>query len=155
MTDEQGASGLTLTDLRPGLRHAQAITVGRALTVPAVSAEFAGFADMPPVFATAFLVGFVEWTCIEALRPYLAADQRTVGTHVDMSHGAATPVGMQVTAEVELVAVEGRRLRLRVECRDEAEVIGRGFHERAVIDLPRFLARVEAKAEGRAAARQS
>jgi fluoroacetyl-CoA thioesterase len=62
-----------------------------------------------------------------------------------MSHAAATPVGMRVTAEVELVAVEGRRLRFRVECRDEAEVIGSGFHERAVIDLPKFIARVEAK----------
>lgn len=66
---------------------------------------------MPAVFATAFMVGFVEWTCIEALRPYLAGHQRTVGTHVDMNHKAATSIGMQVTAEVELLAVEGRRRR--------------------------------------------
>lgn len=136
---------MTVDDLQPGLRHTQAVTVGEALTVPAVSAAFTGFADMPAVFATAFMVGFAEWACIEALRPYLAAHQRTVGTHVDMSHTAATPMGMQVIAEVELIAVEGRRLRFRVECRDEAEVIGTGFHERAVIDLPKFAARVEAK----------
>jgi fluoroacetyl-CoA thioesterase len=68
--------------LRPGLRHTQAITLGEALTVSAVSVAFTGFADMPPVFATAFMVGLVEWACIEALRPYLAAHQRTAGTHV-------------------------------------------------------------------------
>ena len=139
---------MTLDDLRPGLRHSQAIPVGEALTVPAVAAAFTGFADMPPVFATAFMVGFVEWTCIEALRPYLGAHQRTVGTHVDMGHTAATPAGMRVTAEVELIAVEGRRLRFRVECRDEVEVIGTGFHERAVIDGEKFLERVRRKGGG-------
>ncbi|HUH72314.1 MAG TPA: thioesterase [Mycobacterium sp.] len=106
-----------------------------------MSAGFAGFADMPP----AFMVGFVEWTYIEAVRPYLAAHQRTVGTHVDVSHIAASPVGMEVTAEVELVAVEGRRLRFHVECRDAVEVIGRGFHERAVIDGDKFVERVHRK----------
>jgi len=88
---------MSLDYLRPGLRHTQVITVDEALTVPAVSTTFTGFVDMPAVFATPFMVGFVEWACIEALRPYLAAYQRTAGTHVDMSHTAATPVGMQVT----------------------------------------------------------
>ena len=66
---------------------------------------------MPPVLATACMVGFVETTCMEALVPYLAPGQKTVGIHVDLSHVAATPVGMRVTARVELVAVEGRKLR--------------------------------------------
>ena len=95
-----------MTSLKLGLRHEQTITVDESLTVPRVSQRYAGFADMPPVFATAFLVGFVEWTCIEALRPYLTHEQRTVGVHVDLSHSAATPVGMKVTAAVELIAVD-------------------------------------------------
>lgn len=128
-----------------GLRHSRSLTVDSSLTVPEVSPAFGAFRDMPAVFATAYLVGFVEATCIEALAPYLTAHQRTVGTHVDMSHAAPTPTGMRVTAEVELIAVEGRRLRFRVKCRDETEVIGSGFHERAVIDMPKFTARVEAK----------
>ena len=132
-------------ELKPGLRHIQALPVDPSLTVPAVSKAFA-FEDMPPVFATAFLVGFIEWACIEALRPYLDAGERTVGTHVDVSHTAATPVGMTVTAEVELIAVEGRKLRFKVACRDDAGPIGEGFHERAVIDLARFMARVAARA---------
>ena len=131
-------------DLKPGLRHVQTVTVDQSLTVPAVSKAFA-FEDMPPVFATAFLVGFVEWACIEALRPYLDAGERTVGTRVDVSHTAATPVGFAVTAEVELIAVEGRKLRFKVACRDDAGPIGEGFHDRAVIDLARFMAGVSAR----------
>lgn len=145
MSEGHQGESMAINDLRPGLRHAQAITVSDALTVPAMSAAFAGFADMPPVFATAFMIGFVEWTCIEALRPYLSAHQRTVGTYLDLSHIAATPIGMEVTAEVELVAVEGRRLRFRVECHDTVEVIGRGFHERAIIDGDKFVERVRQK----------
>jgi fluoroacetyl-CoA thioesterase len=130
---------------RPGLRFSHSMPVDESLTVPAVSRRFTGFADMPPVFATAFMVGFMEWTCIEALRPYLAPGEHTVGTHVDMSHIAATPAGFTVTAEVELVAVEGRKLRFRVALRDECEPIGEGFHERAIIRTESFMRRVAAK----------
>jgi fluoroacetyl-CoA thioesterase len=131
-----------------GLRYTKSIEVSEALTVPAVSSAFTGFQDMPPVFATAFLVGFIEWTCIEALRAHLGAGQLTVGTHVDVSHVAATPVGMTVTAAVEVVEVDGRRLRFAVECRDDKDVISRGFHERAVIDGVKFKVRLAAKSGG-------
>jgi fluoroacetyl-CoA thioesterase len=136
---------MPLEDLKPGLRHSQSIMVDERLTVAAVSQAFTGFADMPPVFATAFLVGFVEWTCIEALRPFLAPQQRTVGVHVDLSHSAATPVGGTVTAEVELVSVEGPRLRFKILCRDDADVVSEGFHERYVVDATRFMRRLEGK----------
>jgi fluoroacetyl-CoA thioesterase len=140
---------MPIEDLKPGLKGERSILVDERLTVPAVSPAFTGFAGMPPVFATAFLVGFVEWTCIEALRPFLAADQQTVGVHVDLSHSAATPVGMRVTAEVELVQVEQRRLRFKVVCRDEAEVICEGHHDRFIVDAPRFMARLAAKRDSR------
>ena len=135
-------------ELQAGLAFSQSITVDETLTVPSVSPRFTGFADMPPVFATAFLVGFVEWTCIEALRPYLLEGEHTVGTHVDMGHTAATPVGMRVTATVRLQAIEGRRLRFHVECRDERELIGEGTHERAIIRTASFTGKVEAKRLG-------
>lgn len=134
-------------ELVPGLRHVQSIRIDDRLTVPAVAPGFIGLADMPPVFATALLVGFVEWTCIEALRPYLGSAQKTVGIHVDLSHRAATPVGMLVTADVELIAVDGRKLRFKALCRDEAEVISEGYHDRYIIDSERFMARVAAKRE--------
>ncbi len=132
--------------LKPGLRHRQEIHIDEELTVPALSTAFTGFADMPPVFATAFLIGFIEWASIEALRPYLEPDERSVGTYVDVSHIAATPVGMTVTAEVEIVEIRGRKVRFKVACRDDAGLIGEGFHERAVIDRHKFMARVSKKA---------
>ena len=140
---------MSIDALKPGLRHTQTLLIDAGLTVPAVSRAFTGFADMPPVFATAFLVGFVEWTCVEALRPYLPAGARTVGVHVDLSHSAATPVGMRVSAEVELVVVQGRQLRFHVLCRDEADLICEGHHERALVDFERFMARLQSKQDGR------
>ncbi|MBI3433826.1 MAG: thioesterase family protein [Proteobacteria bacterium] len=133
--------------LAVGLRHRLSLRVEERLTVPTMSGAFSGFADMPPVFATAFMVGLIEWTCIEALRPFLAAHERSVGTHVDVSHVAATPVGMTVTAAVELVELRGRTLRFKVACRDDLDLIGEGFHERAIIDHGKFIKRVSSKAE--------
>ena len=132
-----------------GLRHTMSMVVSGRATVPGLATVFGNFTEMPPVLATMAMIGFVESTCLEALRPYLAAHQKTVGTHVDMSHVAATPVGFTVTAEVELIAVEGRKLRFKVACRDDADVIGSGFHERAIIDAAKFMDRLEAKARAR------
>ena len=102
--------------------------------MPAQAQLFDPSTEMPPVFATAQMIAFVEWTCVHALAPYLAPGQRTVGTRVEMTHSAATPIGMMVTAEVELVEIDGRRFRFHARCRDEVETIGEGFHERMVID---------------------
>ena len=140
---------MSWASLQPGLRHTLTLPVDSSLIVPAVSETFSGFRDMPPVFATAFMVGYIEWACIEALRPHLAPGERTVGTHINVSHIAATTVGMNVVAEIELVAVEGRKLQFEVECRDDAEIIGAGTHERVVIDLARFLTRMDEKAAKR------
>ena len=136
---------MTLDDLKPGLRHAATIAVAEAMTVPVQARLFDPKTEMPPVFATAQMISFVEWTCVWAVAPYLSPDQRTVGTRVEMSHTAATPVGMRVTGEVELVAFDGRTLRFKALCRDEKEIIGDGFHERTVIDNARFLARIARK----------
>jgi fluoroacetyl-CoA thioesterase len=136
---------MTLDDLKPGLKGSSTISVAEDLTVPSVAADHFGFSDMPPVFATAYLVGFVEWACIQVLKPYLSQAQRTVGVHVDLSHTAATPIGMNVTADVELVERNDRKLRFKVAVRDDAEVISEGFHERYIIDVERFMARVAKK----------
>jgi fluoroacetyl-CoA thioesterase len=136
---------MTLDDLKPGLRHSATIRVGEAMSVPASAGPFGATAEMPPVFATPQMIAFVEWTCIAALAPYLGPQQRTVGTRIEMTHTAATPVGMAVTAEVELIEKDGRRLRFKVSCHDEAEPIGEGFHERAIIDYDRFMARLARK----------
>lgn len=139
---------MRLEDLKPGLRHSETMRVGEAHGVPAQERLFGGTADMPPVFATANMIAFVEWTCVAALARYLAPDQRTVGTRVEMSHTAATPIGMQVAAEIELIEIDGRRLRFKVSCRDEKEAIGDGFHERIIVDHDRFMVRLGRKQLG-------
>jgi fluoroacetyl-CoA thioesterase len=106
---------MTLDDLKPGLRHSETLTVSEALAVPAQAQLFSPGADMPPVFATAQMIAFVEWTCVHALAPYLGPHQRTVGTKVETTHTAAK------------------------------EPIGDGFHERMVIDNDRFTARLARK----------
>jgi fluoroacetyl-CoA thioesterase len=136
---------MNLADLKPGLRHSATLTVSEALTVPAQARLFDPATDMPPVLATANMIAFVEWTCVHALAPYLSPDQRTVGTKVEMTHTAATPIGMTVTAEVELVEITDRTLRFKVACRDEKDPICEGFHERTVIDHTRFMARLAQK----------
>ena len=133
------------SELKTGTKFQQSIEITEKLIVPAMSDFFLGFADMPNVFATAYLVGFVEWTCIELLRPYLSKDERTVGTYVDLSHSSATPIGLKVTAEVELIEVEGRKLRFKIVCRDERDIISEGFHERFIINFDKFMERVEKK----------
>ena len=131
--------------LRPGLVHAETILITDRLIVPEMADYFSNFAAMPPVFATAYLVAFVEWTCVRALADHLLDGEATVGTKVDLSHEAATPVGMKATAAITLIAMEGRMLRFKVECRDARDEIGAGFHERFVIDEARFLSRLEQK----------
>lgn len=130
----------------PGITHTLSLHVNDRLLVTAFTPDFSGFADLPPVFGTAFMVGFMEWACIEALRPYLEDGWKTVGTHVYLSHVSPTPLGMKVTARVELMEVKGRTLRFRVDCYDECDLIGSGFHERTVIDAARFMTKVQNKA---------
>jgi fluoroacetyl-CoA thioesterase len=130
----------------PGITHTLSLEVNDRLLVTAFTPQFSGFADLPPVFATAFMVGFMEWACIEALTPYLLDGENTVGTHVYLSHVAPTPLGMKVTAQVELIEVKDRTLRFRVDCYDACGLIGSGFHERSVIDTARFMKTVQEKA---------
>lgn len=137
---------MTTPELLVGLKHSETMTVGKHHTVPDVEKSWKGFQDMPEVFATAMMIGFMEQTCIEGLRPYLQPNQHTVGIHVDMSHVAATPVGMTITAEIELVNIDGKTLVFKVSCRDDAGLIGEGTHKRAIIDVSRFNQRLKDKA---------
>ena len=131
--------------IAPGLRHSQTMVVEQSHTVPHVAPEWPGFVDMPEVLATAMMVGFVEQTCIQALRTYLTPEQGTVGTHIDLGHVSPTPTGMTFTADVELLEVDGRSLLFKVACRDEAGPIGEGLHRRAIIDRERFERRLREK----------
>jgi predicted thioesterase/RimJ/RimL family protein N-acetyltransferase len=133
--------------LRPGLRGEHRFCVPNAKTVPHLYPEASEFQSMPRVFATGFLVGFVEWACLRVVNPHLDwPREQSVGTHIDLSHAAATLPGMTVTATAELVAVEGRRLVFQVSAHDGVDRIAEGRHERFVIERERFDQRLAAKA---------
>ena len=132
-------------ELKVGLVHSESVVVEKLLTVPEISPLFPAFTVMPHIFATPHLISLVESTCIIAMRPYLTAQQRTVGVSFNFKHLAPTPMGMTATATIELVDINGRMLNFKFTCRDDAEIIGEGTHERAVIDLEKFMARVAKK----------
>ena len=98
-----------------------------------------------PVFGTPLMIALMENAAVNALEPYVEAGQGSVGTHLDVSHDAATPIGLKVWAEAELTAVEGKALTFSVTAYDEAGPIGKGTHNRFLIDVDRFLAKTEKK----------
>jgi fluoroacetyl-CoA thioesterase len=102
-------------------------------------------ATLPPVFATPMMVTAMENAALNAIRGYLDAGESAVGTAIDVRHLAATPAGHEVTAEAEVTRVDGRRVAFNVKARDEKEEIGRGTHERMVVDLRRLDERLSAK----------
>ena len=135
--------------LKPGIRYKHKFKLTPQKMVPALYPEAEEFAVMPEVFATGFLVGFLEWACIKAINPHIDWPQeQTVGTHIDVGHLAATPAGFEVTATVELIAVEGKKLVFTVEAHDGVDLISKGRHERSVINKEKFSAKVAAKATG-------
>jgi fluoroacetyl-CoA thioesterase len=135
--------------LKPGLEYELVYRVPESKTVPHLYPEAPEFQVMPRVFATGFMVGFVEWACLLAILPHLDwPAEQTVGTHVNLSHLAATPPGLEVRAKVKLVEVDGRRLVFEVEARDSVDVICKGTHERFVINAAKFVERVKVKAQG-------
>jgi fluoroacetyl-CoA thioesterase len=132
--------------LKAGIRYEHKFTVPHSKTVPALYPESEEFMAMPAVFATGFLVGFLEWACIKAINPHLDWPQeQTVGTHIDVSHEAPTPPGLEITATVKLIAVEGKKLIFSVEAHDGIDLISKGRHERFVINKEKFDAKVLAK----------
>jgi fluoroacetyl-CoA thioesterase len=132
--------------LKVGIQYKHQFVVPPSKTVPALYPEADEFLAMPEVFATGFLVGFLEWACIKAINPYLDwPHEQTVGTHIDVSHAAATPTGLTVTAKVKLVAIEGRKLTFEVEAHDGIDLISQGKHDRFIINREKFDAKLALK----------
>jgi fluoroacetyl-CoA thioesterase len=136
--------------LAPGLSGTFSFTVPENKTVPFLYPEALEFKTMPRVFATGFLVGLVEWTCMRLVASNLDLPaEQTVGTDVRLTHSAPTPPGLVVTVEARLERVEGRRLLFSVSAHDGIEEICRGTHERCIIDTARFATKASRKAHSR------
>ena len=132
--------------LKPGIKYEHKFIVPSSKTVPALYPEAEEFLAMPEVFATGFMVGFLEWACIKCVNPHIDWPiEQTVGTHVNVTHQAATPPGLEVTASVELIEVDGRRLVFQVEAHDGVDLISKGHHERFIINKERFDAKLGEK----------
>ncbi len=134
------------TSLQPGLTHQFKFTVPPDKTVPHLYPESELFRQMPQVLATGYMVGLLEWACIDAIRPHLDwPGEQSLGTHVNFSHLAATPPGLTVTVDVRLERIDGRRLFFSVTAHDGVDQITAGTHERVIIDAVRFNAKLAAK----------
>ena len=101
------------------------------------------------VFATPLMITLMERTCRLSVQPYLEDGFETVGTHVNVSHVSATPEGLKVWCDSELVEIDGRRLVFKVVARDPKGIIGEGTHERFVVNVARFQAKTDTKLECR------
>ncbi|MCQ2180323.1 MAG: thioesterase family protein [Bacteroidales bacterium] len=97
------------------------------------------------VFATPMMISLVEKAACLSIEPFLEEGQSSVGTHIDISHCAATPMGMQVWAETEVIGIDRRRITFSVKAYDERGLIGEGTHERFIIDIEKFLSKAESK----------
>ena len=128
-----------LARLRPGLTGSAEIVVG-----PEHIAPFVGSGRIA-VLATPVMINVIEAAALAAIEHLLPEGHQSLGTHLDVSHTAATPVGLRVTATAEVLRVEGRTITFRVEARDELESIGGGTHQRVVVSVARFDERVQHK----------
>ncbi|MGE3150676.1 MAG: thioesterase family protein [Pseudorhodoplanes sp.] len=131
--------------LKAGLKHRLTFRVTEGKTVPALYPESPGFVAMPKVFATGYMVGLMEWACIDLLAPHLDEGEGSLGIHVDFSHTAATPPGLLVTVDAECTGVEGRKADFFVRAHDGVDQIGEGRHRRAIVAWDKFNARVAEK----------
>ena len=131
-----------LSRITPGLTGTAEIVVGPEHTAP-----FVGSGRIA-VLATPVMINVIEAASLAAVEHLLPAGHQSLGIHLDVSHVAATPVGLRVTATAEVIGIEGRTIKFRVEARDEVETIGGGSHERVVVSVERFDERVQRKVRG-------
>lgn len=116
-------------------------------TVPHLYPEAHEFQQMPTVFATGFMVGLMEWTCLHVLEPHLDEGEGSLGVHIDVSHVAATVPGQTVTVNAEVTRIDGRRIYFHVKAHDGLDLIGEGEHERMIVNWEKFEQRVNDKAK--------
>ena len=124
-----------MTPLKPGLTGAAELIVGPEHTAESVGSGKVG------VLATPVMINVIEAAALAAIDPHLSEGHQSLGTFLQVSHIAATPVGMRVSATTELVKVDGRHLELKVQAQDEVEEIGSGMHHRIVVNVGKFDAR--------------
>jgi predicted thioesterase len=129
-----------VADLKPGLEGTAVLTVDEAHTAPRIGS------GRVHVLATPVMINLMEAAALDAAEHLLPEGHQSLGTRIDVSHVAATPVGMAVRATAVVTRVDGNRITFRVAAHDERDLIGEGTHERVVVNVARFDARANEKA---------
>jgi fluoroacetyl-CoA thioesterase len=137
-----GRVSSVLARIAPGTTGTAEIVVGPEHTAP-----FVGSGRIA-VLATPVMINVIEAAALAAIEHLLPPGQQSLGIRLDVSHTAATPIGVRVTATAEVISLEGRTVTFRVEARDEFEPIGGGTHQRVVVSVARFDERVQRKVRG-------
>jgi predicted thioesterase len=137
-----GKVSAVLARITPGMRGSSELVVGPEHTAP-----FVGSGRIA-VLATPVMINVIEAAALAAIEHLLPEGHQSLGIHLDVSHVAATPIGLRVTATAEVVHVEGRTVTFNVEARDDYERIGGGTHQRVVVSVARFDERVQRKIRG-------
>jgi fluoroacetyl-CoA thioesterase len=133
--------------LRAGLTGTFRYKVPPSKTVPRIYPEAPDFQLMPEVLATGYLVALCEWAAIELMKPHLDwPREQSVGTHVNLSHTAATPPGLTIEITVTVTEVQGRMVAFSILASDGVDPITEGSHQRHVIDAQRFNQKIAEKA---------
>jgi fluoroacetyl-CoA thioesterase len=133
-------------ELKPGIRFEWRYLIPAHSTVPELYHDTAVCRDMPDVLATGYMVGMMELACLNGIMPYVDwPREQSVGSHVSFSHLAASTPGMTLTIKGEVIEVEGRRVKFRVEAWDNLDKITEGVHERHIILSEKFLAKMAEK----------
>jgi predicted thioesterase len=130
---------MDLSKLVIGARGTATLVVAEEHTAPRVGS------GRVPVLATPVMINLFEAAALDCAEAALGDGYQSLGTHLDVRHIAATPVGMRATATAELIAIEGRLLKFRVSAHDERELIGDGTHDRVVVHVARFDQRIQRK----------
>ncbi len=129
------------TEIKVGMKASTEIVVGTRDT-----AHHVGSGKIK-VLATPVMVMLLEEAALTAVEKYLPQGHQTVGTQLNVSHIAATPVGMRVIAHAEVIEVTGRKIMFNVWAEDESERIGEGTHDRIIVELERFDKKIDTKAK--------
>lgn len=121
-----------------GDQHTLIYQVTEEKTVPYLYPETHFFSEMPGIFATGYMIGLMEWCCMEALRPTLNEGEGCLGTSIDITHVAATLPGMMVTVHATVKEINGRNIKWDVQAFDNLDLIGEGVIGRNVVEWSRF-----------------
>lgn len=135
--------------MKRGLNIGDTASFSRVITEREVVPDLFPDADvlhgMPRVFATAYMVGLMEWACVEQIAPYFDKGEGSLGVHVDVNHVAPTPPGLTVTVESTIDAMDDRSVWFSVKLHDDSDLISEGRHKRALVQWDRFQGRVDGK----------